>query len=246
MDRARPEFAELQRRYFEDAETERFRWTTEAPGFAETEDELLAPLLPLIESPCLEVGCGEGNNLLRLSRIARCVGVDLFPRKLQFASRELPQAEWVAGEGTRLPFRTASFRSVFIRDLLHHVPDPHRVLEEATRLLATGGALCLLEPNARNPLVWLQTHLVAAEAGARESTVEQIARLLEPLPIEVLELRTLLPLPLRRLVLHYRLGLPVLGRIAMTRQALALSERGLAHLVPSSHWSYVLATARRA
>jgi ubiquinone/menaquinone biosynthesis C-methylase UbiE len=245
MDRSRPEFAELQRCHFEDAEVERFRWTTEAPGFAETEDELLAPLLALMESPCLEVGCGEGNNLLRLSRVAHCVGVDLFPRKLQFASHELPQTGLAAGEGGRLPFRDASFRSIFIRDLLHHVSDPHLVLEEATRVLATGGALCLLEPNARNPLVRLQTHLVAAEAGARESTLEHISQLLEHLPIEELELRTRLPLPLRRLVLHYRLGLPVLGRIVATRQALALGERALARLVPSSHWSYIVATARR-
>src|SRR5436190_2023356 len=60
--------AEVQRRYFESADAARFRWTTGAPGFAETEDDLLAPFVETIVGPCLEIGCGEGNNLVRLLR----------------------------------------------------------------------------------------------------------------------------------------------------------------------------------
>ena len=35
--------------------------------------------------------------------------------------------------------------------------------------LRPGGRLCLLEPNGRNPLIWLQSRIVPAEAGARAS-----------------------------------------------------------------------------
>ena len=46
---------DVQRAYFEEAEVERFRWTTSAPGFAETEDELLAGVGSKLSSPLLEV-----------------------------------------------------------------------------------------------------------------------------------------------------------------------------------------------
>jgi SAM-dependent methyltransferase len=237
--------AELQRRYFEAADPARFRWTTSALGFAETEDALLAPLLETVEGPCLEIGCGEGNNLVRLLARASCTGVDLFLRKLRFAARQLPAARFAAAEASRLPFRDGCYRTVFVRDLLHHLPDPAAVLDEALRVLSVGGSLLLLEPNGRNPLVYLQTLLVPAERGARRSSAEYIANLLRPLPLEDVTVNTFQPFPLRRLVLHYRFGIPVLGRPRLSRRALAGAERAIGALVPASRWSYVVATARR-
>ena len=238
--------AEVQRRYFESADAARFRWTTGAPGFAETEDDLLAPFVETIVGPCLEIGCGEGNNLVRLLRCGSCVGVDLYPRKLYFAAAHLPEARFAAADATALPFRAAAFGSVFIRDLLHHVPAPDRVLVEAVRVLAPGGRFWLLEPNGRNPLVRLQAHLVAAEAGVLGSSTSSIARLLSTLPLTRLEVRTLQPLPLRRMVLHYRFGLPALGQISAMRRMLAGIEWLASRTLPPSRWAYIAATAERA
>ena len=237
--------AEVQRRYFERADPERFRWTTASPGFAESEDALLEELVGRVEAPCLEVGCGEGTNLVRLARRAACFGVDLYGAKLHFARRELPRVRFAVADAARLPFRDHRFRSVFVRDLLHHVPDPRAVLGEAVRVLAPGGALVLLEPNGRNPLVGLQTRLVAAEAGARGSNRDAIAALLRGLPLEDVELRPLQPLPLRRVLFHYRFGLPALGRFGPVRAAVSLAERVLGAALPASRWAYVAATARR-
>jgi SAM-dependent methyltransferase len=237
--------AEVQRRYFERADVERFRWTTGAPGFAETEDALLAPFLDGVVGPCLEVGCGEGNNLVRLARRAGCVGIDLFVDKLRFAAAALPAARFAAADAGALPFRDGAFRTVFVRDLLHHVTDPAPVLAEAVRVLAPGGRLCLLEPNGRNPIIRLQTHLVAAEAGARASGVARLQALLGALPLAHVTVRTLQPLPLRRMLLHYKLGLPVLGRVSATRRALVALERLAGSLVPASRWAYAAATAER-
>lgn len=239
------EHAAQQQAYFERADAEHFHWTTGAAGFAETEDALLAPLLPLVESACLEVGCGEGNNLVRLVGRASCIGVDLFPDKLAFAARALPGVHFATADALHLPFSAARFRTVFVRDLLHHVLDPEALLAEAVRTLAPGGALCLLEPNGRNPVVRLQTHLVLAEAGARGSSPDSIAALLRDLPLGDVEIRTSQPLPLRRALLHYRFGFPSLGRHEAARRALCRLEDGLGRLVPASRWSYVVATARR-
>lgn len=240
------DFAEVQRDYFEEAEVERYRWITTAKGFAETEDALLEPLAERLESPCLEIGCGEGNNLLRFAAGRRCTGVDLFPKKLRFAAGELPGCGFAAADGARLPFSNGSFRSVFVRDLLHHVPEPRAVLDEVGRVLAPGGVLCLLEPNGRNPLIWLQTRIVPAEAGARDFSPETVRAMLDGLPFEELELELRQPMPLRRAVLHYERGLPGLGNSPTARAVLEASETMLGALLPRTRWTYIQIFARRA
>lgn len=243
MERSNPRFSEHQRSHFLDADEAQYRWTTSAPGIVETEDELLVPLLPDLASPCLEIGCGEGNNLQRLAAEVQCFGIDRFARKLRFARRELPQAHFAAADAARLPFADASFPCVLVRDLLHHLPEPERALGEVVRVLQPGGRLCLLEPNGRNPLIRLQTHLVPAEIGARQSTPQSIRAMLERQPLDHLHIEPRQPLALRRLVLHYRMGLPVLGRFAPTAALLRGLETALGTLLPKSRWTYIEANA---
>jgi len=238
-------FQATQHRYFAYADDARFRWTTSAPGFADTEDALLAPLLPLVEEPALEIGCGEGNNLVRLTRGGRWIGVDLHLPKVGFAARNVSRARFATADASTLPFRAASFRTVFVRDLLHHLPDPAPVLAEAMRVLESGGRFLLLEPNAANPIVLLQTYLVPAEALGRRSRPAHIESILHGLPLTRVDLQTVEPLPLRRLVLHYRFGLPRLGRVRPARAALAAVEQLARRLLPPSRWAYVRVTAER-
>jgi len=240
-----PRFAETQRRYFGYADEARFHWTTGAPGFAETEDALLAPLVPLTAEPALEIGCGEGNNLMRLTSYTRWIGIDLHLPKVGFAARNVPGARFAVADAIALPFRAASFQTVFVRDLLHHMADPAPVLAEVMRVLAPGGRFLLIEPNASNPIVLLQTYLVPAERLGRRSGPSHIERLLRGLPLTGVEMRAVEPLPLRRLVLHYRFGLPGLGRLRPALAALAGVERLAQRLLPPARWSYVRVTASR-
>jgi len=242
VERTGPAFTETQRSHFLEADQAQYRWTTTAPGIAESEDALLAPVTALLDGLCLEMGCGEGNNVQRISRGAPCVGIDRFVRKLQFASQETPQARFAAADAVQLPFRDGAFPNVFIRDLLHHLPRPEAALEEALRVLAPGGRLCLLEPNGRNPLIWLQTHLVPAEVGARDSTFETIGDMLRRRSLDGLQVEALQPLALRRLALHYRMGLPALGRFAPTAALLQGLESALGGLLPRSRWTYIFGT----
>jgi SAM-dependent methyltransferase len=236
----------VQDRYFTAADVERFRWMTEDPAFAPVEDALLEPWIADIGFPCLEIGCGEGSNLLRLTRHGPCVGLDLYPERVRFAASAVPGTPVTVGDACRLPFVDGAFASVLIRDLLHHLPEPRSALAEAVRMLRPGGSLLLLEPNGRNPFNALQARLIAAESGVRESTPERLRLLLEGLALEAPRIDMTQGFPLRRLALHYRFGLPGLGRTRIAAAAFSGIERLGERLTPRRRWSYVVVRARRA
>ena len=134
---------------------------------------------------------------------------------------------------------------MLIRDVLHHLPDPRSALAEAVRVLAPGGDLVLVEPNARNPLIRLQMLLVAAERGAARSDPAWIADLLRGLPLEEPRFEMAAAFPLERVVLHHRFGVPGLGAQRAIRRLFAAWDAVTERLVPRSRWSYVVVRARR-
>lgn len=52
-------------------------------------------------------------------------------------------------DASALPFDDRAFDAVFMMGALHHVDDPAAVVGECLRVLAPGGALCILEPTAK-------------------------------------------------------------------------------------------------
>ena len=238
-------FRATQDAYFDAPDTARYRWMTEDPAFAPVEDEFLRPWLDTLPMPCLEIGCGEGSNLARLAARGTPVGLDMYPGRVRFAAKAVPGARVLVGDATRLPFPDGAFAGVLIRDLLHHLPSPRAATAEAVRVLRPGGLLLLLEPNGRNPFTAIQSRLVAAEAGAREFTPEHVVGTLDGLPLETPAVDMAQAFPLRRLVLHYRWGVPALGRTRAGTAALAAVERLGERLLPRSRWSYTVVRARR-
>lgn len=239
------DFQAVQDAHWTEADAGHFAWTTCDPGFAPVEDALLDPLVATLAFPCLEVGCGEGTNLARLARRGAPTGIDRYPAKARFAARAVPAARVAAADATALPFRDGTFKSVLVRDLLHHLPAPRRATAEAVRVLAPGGTLLVVEPNGANPLIALQGRLVAAEAALRTFRPASVLDALAGLALEAPETTMAQGFPLRRLVLHHRFGVPRLGRWRPAARALALVERGLEAVLPHARWSYTVVRARR-
>ena len=256
------DFLAGQRAHFAAADRDHFAWQTSGPGFAAREAAFVREVLDGTARPLLEIGCGEGANLLHLGGAAaagtpdppnaprdtkpRCVGIDAFVRKLAFAAHVVPGARFACADAGRLPFADGAFATVLIRDLLHHLPEPRATIAEACRVLRPGGSFVLVEPNARNPLIRLQMTLVPAERGAARSDEAWLRALLAGQPLAGLAVRAAAPFPLDRVVLHHRFGLPRLGASRGVLRALDLVERTAAHLLPRSRWSYLIAHARRA
>ncbi len=257
-DDERAAFLAGQREHFTDADADHFVWQTSGPGFAPREAAFVRALLAGTATPLLEIGCGEGANLLHLTAERDAdgravtppasglrVGVDAFARKLAFASRVVPAARFTCADAGRLPFADATFGTVLIRDVLHHLPEPRATVAEACRVLRPGGTFVLNEPNALNPLIRLQMTLVPAERGAARSDEAWLRDLLAGQPLEDLRLTPAAPFPLDRVVLHHRFGAPRLGASRTVLRALDGLESLARRVLPERRWSYLIARARR-
>jgi ubiquinone/menaquinone biosynthesis C-methylase UbiE len=237
-------FRDLQRSFFEHADVEHFQWQTTNPLIAATERELLAgfPFPP--RGAVLEVGCGEGGNLVNLGAVVRSdarlvVGMDLFERKVAFGQRQVATARFVCGDALALPFKDESFDAVLCRDLLHHLEDRGPAIAELRRICKPGGDLWILEPNGRNLLMILLATIRPHERGLLRNSCERLGTLVaDHFAGPRVEVRQ--PMPIYRLVLHQKFGLPRLGEHRVARSLMLGFERAIGAVLPRRWWGYIL------
>lgn len=245
--RLRSAFEDAQRRFFFEADIEHFRWQTANPYVSKTESELLSGLAIRAPDRVLEVGCGEGGNLVNIMRRtaapALIVGADLFERKVAFARRQGVPGLFIAADVLALPFGDAVFDVVLCRDVLHHVEYPDAALREMARVTRGGGTIWLIEPNGRNPLIRALALLRPHERGLLRNSPGAVARAAGSVGIHFVEMRQ--PLPLFRLLLHYQVGLPALGHSSLVARAMDAIDAILRRLLPRRWWAYILVRVSR-
>ncbi len=215
-----------------------YEWQTTAPGVAEHERALVRAAFEPLGSRVLDLGCGEGATLLHLGEPVGATGLDLFAEKIQFAQSRLPKCRFVAGSVYELPFEGDAFDHLLVRDVVHHLDNPTRFVEEAARVLVKGGRLDVLEPCRYNPLIFAHALAVRAERGELRSTVGFLTRLLGG-RFRVTATQTLQAFPLHRLAFHPDLGRPAWGRGGLVKRVVDVVE-GLANsLVPAWARAYI-------
>ena len=108
---------------------------------------LVVEHLPAGGGPVLELGSGAGYlgdvvpNLIT-SEVFFCQNVRLIANAME------------------LPFLPASLRAIVMTDVLHHVPDVQRFLEQAAICVSPGGAIVMIEPWVTwwSLIVWKRLH----------------------------------------------------------------------------------------
>jgi SAM-dependent methyltransferase len=86
----------------------------------------------------LEVGCGAGGFLRRLSRYGRATGLEL-SREFSLLSHETSGRPTVCASAYEIPLQDASQELICLFDTLEHIPDEARALSEIFRVLRPGG-----------------------------------------------------------------------------------------------------------
>ena len=101
-----------------------------------------------------EIGVGLGAYLSRLaSNATQAVGLDVELERTQEAHQIVDQV--VCGVGENLPFPTDCFDLILSNEVLEHVDDDRKSIQEMVRTLSPGGRLVLFCPNRGYPF---ETH----------------------------------------------------------------------------------------
>jgi ubiquinone/menaquinone biosynthesis C-methylase UbiE len=103
----------------------------------------------------LDVGCGFGTGSLIISQKAKeVIGLDIteYEEWKLFKSKKL---KFIKGSSSKLPFKDNIFDGVHLKDLLHHIKDVDKTLEEIKRVTKPNGIIIIYEANRYNPLFYL-------------------------------------------------------------------------------------------
>jgi len=115
---------------------------------------LIRQYAPLEGAHILVDGCGIGTYVRKLLEFSHHVyGLDIDASRIAEASRTLPNLLVAAAES--LPYPDHSFDVVLSHEVIEHVHDDRRAVEEAVRVLRPAGRLVLFCPNRLYPF---ETH----------------------------------------------------------------------------------------
>lgn len=95
----------------------------------------------------IDMGCGDGYLLYYLTKRLKCdfIGFDLSKLRLQRLKKTLPFIKCIKGDITKLPFKNDEFETVLCSEVLEHIPDFRKALNELIRI--TCNELIITVPN---------------------------------------------------------------------------------------------------
>jgi ubiquinone/menaquinone biosynthesis C-methylase UbiE len=99
----------------------------------------------------LEIGCGAGpatRKIAALPGISHVTGLDPSPVFLEKARQDLadlPNVTFLEGDARSLEVKDENFEIVIAHTVLCHVPEPEKVLQEANRVLVSGGQIVVFD-----------------------------------------------------------------------------------------------------
>lgn len=100
------------------------------------------------------MGCGTGMFMKQFRDLGADVhGFDIDAKKVEIAQKEFPNAKVAQSED--LPYKDESFDIVWSHEVIEHVHNDRKTVEEALRVLAPGGYLVIFCPNRGWPF---ETH----------------------------------------------------------------------------------------
>ena len=114
----------------------------------------------------LEVGAGNGYFSAQLNHFFDLIALDFSDNML--AMNPLPGDQKIQGDAEALPYEDDAFDVVFCGNLLHHLVEPIKAVNEMKRVAKSH--VVLVEPNSLNPLNLAFGLIVKEERGSVKFT----------------------------------------------------------------------------
>ncbi len=116
-------------------------------------DVIHAVLPPSPTTTIVDVGCGTGANLAKLTGDYECVGIDTSPDAIRLAKLRFPQVQFIRGFA---PYDLGSIvertRLIMLTDVLEHVPDDFALFSELLAATRPGTYFLITVP--ANQSLW--------------------------------------------------------------------------------------------
>ncbi len=113
---------------------------------------LIRRYVPLEGASILDVGCGVGTYVRKLSEFSdHAYGIDIDPARVQQGKA----GGLAAAASEQLPFADGAFDVVMLNEVIEHVRDDAETLREACRVTRPGGHVVIYAPNRLFPF---ETH----------------------------------------------------------------------------------------
>jgi SAM-dependent methyltransferase len=95
----------------------------------------------------LDLGCGDGRSVAVWNLFGKASGLDLSDKAMSNASELFPGMEFISGDATDTDFQSNRFDVVISQEVIEHIDDQRKYIQECCRLLKQDGYLILTTPN---------------------------------------------------------------------------------------------------
>lgn len=102
----------------------------------------------------LDIGCGTGNYTDLLQKVTRAkgwqiYGIDPSAGMIDKARNKNGNIIFQQGRAEELLWAHDFFDFIYMTDVIHHIPDIHRIFREINRVLKNGGKVCIVTQSHR-------------------------------------------------------------------------------------------------
>ena len=120
--------------------------------------EILKVIKP-VDGLVLDIGCHGGtftNVILSKIGTKKIYGIDISYSAIEYAKKKIPDGHFKVADAVNLPFKNNFFDTVLCLEVLEHVDDPSKVVDEIYRVLKKDGYVIILVPtdNRLFKIVW--------------------------------------------------------------------------------------------
>lgn len=116
----------------------------------------------------LDVGCGSSYLGKTISMFCNdYIGIDLSSENIECAKKVYENGQYIVGDILHLPIKHETSDLTVCSEVLEHVPNYEKAIEELSRTLKNYGNLIITTPNYFNSLIYYSLHLKGRGATAQ-------------------------------------------------------------------------------